>query len=34
MPTVIAAFLDAGSADQLDTSCVAQGAPVPPFRLE
>jgi pimeloyl-ACP methyl ester carboxylesterase len=34
MPSVIAAFLEAGSANQLDTSCVAQGAPAPPFRLE
>ncbi|HEX6327637.1 MAG TPA: alpha/beta fold hydrolase [Jiangellaceae bacterium] len=34
MPSVIAAFLDAGSANRLDTSCVAQGAPAPPFRLE
>lgn len=34
MPSVIAAFLDAGSADRLDTSCVAQGAPAPPYRLE
>ena len=28
------AFLDAGRADLLDTACVAQGAPAPPFRLE
>jgi pimeloyl-ACP methyl ester carboxylesterase len=34
MPAVIAAFLEAGSVDQLDTSCVAQRAPTPPFRLE
>lgn len=34
MPSIIAAFLEAGSADQLDTSCVTQGAPAPPFRLE
>jgi hypothetical protein len=34
MPSVIAAFLEAGSVDQLDTSCVAQGALAPPFRLE
>jgi pimeloyl-ACP methyl ester carboxylesterase len=33
MPAVIAAFLEAGRADQLDTSCVAKGAPAPPFRL-
>jgi pimeloyl-ACP methyl ester carboxylesterase len=34
MPSVIAAFLDAGSADRLDTACVEQGAPAAPFRLE
>jgi pimeloyl-ACP methyl ester carboxylesterase len=34
MPSVIAAFLATDSVDQLDTSCVAQGAPAPPFRLE
>lgn len=34
VPSVIAAFLEAGSAGQLDTSCVAQEAPAPPFRLE
>jgi hypothetical protein len=34
MPAVIAAFLEAGSVDQLDTSCVAQHSPTPPFRLD
>jgi pimeloyl-ACP methyl ester carboxylesterase len=34
MPSVIAAFVEAGRVDQLDTSCVAQGTPAPPFRLE
>lgn len=34
MPSVIAAFLKAGSVDQVDTSCVAQGSPAPPFRLK
>jgi pimeloyl-ACP methyl ester carboxylesterase len=33
MPSVIAAFLNAGTADRLDTSCVSSAAPVPPFRL-
>ena len=33
-PAVIAAFVDAGTADGLDTACVAQGAdPSPTFRL-
>ncbi len=33
-PAVIAAFVDAGTANDLDTSCVAQGAaPSPTFRL-
>ncbi len=32
-PSRIADFLDAGSADQLDTSCVAEGGPAPSFRL-
>ena len=33
-PAVIAAFIDAGTGDGLDTSCVAQGAaPSPTFRL-
>ena len=33
-PSVIAAFLDAGTAEGLDTSCVAQGAnPAPTFHL-
>jgi pimeloyl-ACP methyl ester carboxylesterase len=34
MPSVIAAFLEAGTVDQLDTSCVANGSPAPPFRLK
>jgi hypothetical protein len=34
LPSVIAAFLQAGTADELDTRCVAQGAPAPPFRLD
>ena len=34
MPAVIAAFLNAGSADRLDTSCVARRASDTPFRLE
>ena len=34
MPSVIAAFLDAGNINQLATACVAQGAPAPPFRLK
>jgi pimeloyl-ACP methyl ester carboxylesterase len=34
LPTVIAAFFTTGSADRLDTSCVARGAPAPPFRLK
>jgi pimeloyl-ACP methyl ester carboxylesterase len=34
MPSVIAEFLEAGSVEPLDTSCVGQGAPAPPFRLE
>jgi pimeloyl-ACP methyl ester carboxylesterase len=33
MPSIIAAFLEAGDVHELDTSCVAQGAPAPPFRL-
>ncbi len=33
-PAVIAAFVDAGTANGLDTTCVTQGAaPSPPFRL-
>ena len=33
-PALIAAFLDAGTANGLDTACVAQGAaPSPTFRL-
>ncbi len=33
-PALIAAFVDAGTADRLDTSCVAKGAdPSPSFRL-
>ncbi len=34
LPSVIGAFLDAGRVDRLDTSCVARGAPAPPFRLQ
>ena len=33
LPAVIAAFLATGSVDGLDTSCVARGAPAPPFRV-
>jgi hypothetical protein len=32
VPSVIAAFLHAGSADGLDVSCIARTAPAPPFR--
>lgn len=33
-PAVIAAFVDAGDASSIDTSCLAQGAaPSPTFRL-
>lgn len=33
-PAVIATFVDAGTADGIDTSCVAQdAAPSPTFRL-
>lgn len=32
-PALIAAFVDAGTADGLDASCAAQGAPAPTFRL-
>ena len=32
-PAVIAAFIDTGTAQGLDTSCVAQGAPAPSFLL-
>ena len=33
-PALIASFIDTGSANGLDTSCVAQGAaPSPTFRL-
>ena len=33
-PALIAAFVDAGTAERLDTSCVAKGAdPSPTFRL-
>ncbi len=34
MPSVIAAFLDGGNVNQLDTACVAEGAPAPRFRLK
>jgi pimeloyl-ACP methyl ester carboxylesterase len=34
MPSVIAAFLDGGNVNQLDTACVAEGSPAPPFRLK
>ncbi len=35
MPSVIATFLDAGTADGLDAACVAEGAsPTPTFRLQ
>ena len=33
LPSVIAAFLDAGSADGLDVSCVARSAPAQGFRV-
>ena len=33
LPSVVAAFVAAGSVDGLDTSCVAAGSPAPPFRL-
>ena len=33
LPAVIAAFLQSGSADQVDASCVARHAPLPSFRL-
>jgi hypothetical protein len=33
MPSVIAEFLDAADVNALHTSCVTQGAPTPPFRL-
>ena len=33
-PSVIAAFIDAGSASKLDVSCIADGAaPAPTFHL-
>ena len=33
-PALIAEFVDAGTAERLDTSCVAKGAdPSPSFRL-
>ena len=33
LPSVVAAFVAAGTVDGLDTSCVAKGSPAPPFRL-
>ncbi len=33
LPSVVAAFVAAGSVDGLDTACVAAGSPAPPFRL-
>jgi pimeloyl-ACP methyl ester carboxylesterase len=33
LPSVIDAFVAAGSVERLDTSCVADGMPLPPFRL-
>jgi pimeloyl-ACP methyl ester carboxylesterase len=33
LPSVVDAFFAAGTADGLDTSCVADGVPLPPFRL-
>ena len=33
LPSVVAAFVAAGSVDGLDTSCVAAGSPAPSFRL-
>ena len=34
LPSVIADFLDTGRLADLDTSCVADTAPAPPFRLQ
>ncbi len=33
MPTIVDAFIAAGTVDGLDTSCVRDGVPLPPFRL-
>jgi pimeloyl-ACP methyl ester carboxylesterase len=33
LPSVVDAFVAAGSVDGLDTSCVTDGVPLPPFRL-
>ena len=33
LPSVVAAFVDAGSADGLDVSCVARATPAPAFKL-
>lgn len=33
LPSVVAAFVAAGSVDGLDTACVAAGSPAPPFRV-
>ena len=32
MPSIVDAFVEAGTVDGLDTSCVATGVPLPPFR--
>ena len=34
MPAVVDAFIAAGSADGLDTSCVPEEMPIPPFRVQ
>ena len=33
LPSLVDAFVAAGSVEGLDTSCVADGMPLPPFRL-
>jgi pimeloyl-ACP methyl ester carboxylesterase len=33
LPSVVDAFIAAGTVDGLDTSCVRDGVPLPPFRL-
>ena len=33
MPSIVAAFIEAGTVNGLDVSCAATGVPLPPFRL-
>jgi pimeloyl-ACP methyl ester carboxylesterase len=34
MPSIVDAFIEGGTATSLDTSCVAEGVPLSPFRLQ